>query len=137
MVRTFTALSIVAPHGTRIAEGRKTLEVRSWRPESVPLRDLLIVENGNRLSGDRPVDPDGRAVALVDVLEVHPWRADEVEAACSSGWLPGYYAWVLGNVRVLEMPQAVAARLGLYVIELELPGSGDRNGSAVIDGARP
>jgi hypothetical protein len=117
------ALSIVAPNGTRIAEGRKTLEVRSWQPDTVPLRDLVIVENDTRLSDDRPEDPEGRAVALVDVLEVHPWRPDEVKAACSSGWRPGYFAWVLGNVRVLPPGPAVPARLGLYTIDPPPPPS--------------
>lgn len=77
------ALSIVAPHGANIASGKKTLEVRSWLPPSLPIRDLLIVENGRYLSADHPVDPAGRAVALVDIEEAHEWQPDEVLAACS------------------------------------------------------
>lgn len=121
MPSTFTALSIVAPNGTRIAQGQKTLEVRSWHPGTVPLRDLVIVENGHRLSDDRPEDPDGRAVAIVDVLEVHPWEPGEVEAACASAWQPGYQAWVLGSVRVLEPAPVVPARRGLYDIDGVIP----------------
>nr|WP_287705722.1 ASCH domain-containing protein [Halomonas sp.] len=49
------ALSIVSPHGSNIASGKKTLEVRSWRPESLPIRDLLIVENSHFLSADNLV----------------------------------------------------------------------------------
>ncbi|BEJ50632.1 hypothetical protein Ri1_32310 [Aeromonas dhakensis] len=79
------ALSIVAPHGANIASGKKTLEVRSWLPPSLPIRDLLIVENGQYLSADHPVDPAGRAVALVDIEEAHEWQPDEVLAACSGG----------------------------------------------------
>ncbi|MFQ2256855.1 ASCH domain-containing protein [Aeromonas dhakensis] len=75
------ALSIVAPHGANIASGKKTLEVRSWLPPSLPIRDLLIVENGRYLSADHPVDPAGRAVALVDIEEAHEWQPDEVLAA--------------------------------------------------------
>ena len=45
------ALSIVAPNGANIAAGRKTLEIRSWRPPRLPLRDLLIVENRIFLTG--------------------------------------------------------------------------------------
>ena len=111
------ALSIVAPNGTRIARGAKTLEVRSWQPAELPLRDLLIVENALFLSEDLPEDPEGRAVALVDVVAVHPWRPDEVQAACSSGWQPGYWAWVLENVRVLEPQATVPAKRKLYEID--------------------
>jgi hypothetical protein len=45
MKRKFSALSIVAPNAMRIAQGMKNLEVRSWQPEQLPLKDLLIVEN--------------------------------------------------------------------------------------------
>ena len=44
MKRKFSALSIVAPKAIRIATGMKTLGVRSWQPEQLPLKDLLIVE---------------------------------------------------------------------------------------------
>lgn len=40
MKRKFSALSIVAPSGQRIAQGMKTLEVRSWQPEQLPLKDF-------------------------------------------------------------------------------------------------
>jgi len=117
------ALSIVSPHGSNIASGKKTLEVRSWRPESLPIRDLLIVENSHFLSADNPVDPDGRAVAIVDVEEIHEWQPSEVKAACSNGWEPGYLAWCLSNVRpITNTPTfnnvAVPAKRKLYEVEL-------------------
>lgn len=52
MKRQFLALSIVASNGTRIAEGIKTLEVRSWVPTKLPIKDLLIVENQKFLVKD-------------------------------------------------------------------------------------
>jgi hypothetical protein len=64
--RQFLALSIVTPNGTRIAEGIKTLEVRSWIPTQLPVKDLLIVENQNFLVKDTD-EEEGVAVALVDV----------------------------------------------------------------------
>jgi len=59
---TAEALSIVRPSGTRIAEGKKTLEIRSWLPPRLPLLNLLIVENGRRLDQEGDVDPEGIAV---------------------------------------------------------------------------
>lgn len=113
------ALSIVAPHGSNIAAGKKTLEVRSWRPESLPIRDLLIVENSHFLSADNPIDFNGKAVAIVDVIEIHEWQPYEVEAACSSGWEPGYWAWSLANVRPITSGATVPAKMKLYQIELQ------------------
>lgn len=111
------ALSIVAPHGENIARGIKSLEVRSWQPPSLPLRNILIVENERYLNAAGDVDPNGRAVAIVDVSHVEPWLPTEVEAACSSGWQPGFFAWRLENVRpVLRNHRVIAARK-LYEVE--------------------
>lgn len=51
-MQQFLALSVVAPNGTRIAQGVKTLEVRSCVTTELPLKDLLIVENPNFLIND-------------------------------------------------------------------------------------
>jgi hypothetical protein len=128
LLRRCWALSIVAPHGANIASGLKRLEVRSWKPRALPLKDLVIVENGMYLSEARTQDPDGRAVALVDVLEVHPWQPSEVDAACSSGWQAGYYAWVLSNVRALRGDVRVPAMRKLYEVVLPCDGFSEAPG---------
>ena len=109
-----TALSIVAPAGAHIAAGLKTLEVRRWAPPAWPLRDLLIVENRRYLSADHPRDEDGRAIAIVDVVDVHGWRPDELAAACASAWAPSWLAWQLVNVRPLPQSPRVPALRKLY-----------------------
>lgn len=119
-MRTFFALSIVAPHGENIAQGRKTIEVRSWRPLQIPLRDVLIVENSTYLTEEGQVDPSGVAVALVDIEQVEPWQPSQVEAACSNGWQPGYFAWQIGNVRRLTSRQKVLAARRLYEVQIDL-----------------
>lgn len=108
------ALSVVAPSGANIVSGRKTLEVRSWRPDRLPLHDLLIVENHRYLTQPGDTDPEGRAVALVDVIEVRPWVEDDVAAACAREWAPGYWAWVLSSVRPIRKAALVTAELRLY-----------------------
>lgn len=50
----------------------KTLEVRSWRPEKLPLKDLVIVENTHFLNNDGDEEM-GKVVALIDIESVHPW----------------------------------------------------------------
>ncbi|WEN15053.1 ASCH domain-containing protein [Rhodanobacter sp. AS-Z3] len=108
------ALSIVAPNGSRIAAGNKTLEIRSWQPPRWPLRDLLIVENRILLTGDDQVDRDGIAVALVDVEDVHAWQPDELDAACWDHWQPDLWAWEITRVRPLYGTLVVAARRKIY-----------------------
>jgi hypothetical protein len=124
--RILLALSIVAPSGTSIAFGRKTLEVRSWRPETLPLTDLLIVENGRFLSAHGDSDDDGRLVAVVDIAGVQPWLPTEVEPACATAWAPGYWAWRICNVRRIASPLKVVAARKLYDVPL------DPNGLALL-----
>lgn len=112
------ALSIVAPNGSNIAAGRKTLEIRSWQPPSLPLRDLLIVENRIFLSGEGEVDLDGVAVAVVDVDEIHAWSPSELGAACASEWKPGLWAWHVTHVRPVRGPFRLAARRKLYEVSV-------------------
>ena len=117
-MKNYVALSIVSPHGLNIAAGRKTIEVRSWQPPTVPIKDLLIVENDNYLTREGQVDPNGRAVALVDVVAVEPWQPSHVDAACSQGWEPGYFAWHLENARPFVPAPRVAAKRKLYLVEM-------------------
>jgi hypothetical protein len=108
------ALSIVAPNGSRIASGQKTLEIRNWRPPKLPLRDLLIVENKVFLHGEEQSDADGIAVALVDVDDVHAWLPAELKAACWAEWVPDLWAWQVSHVRPIDGALRVAARRKLY-----------------------
>jgi len=48
----------------------------------------LIVENSEFLSVDNPIDPNGKAVAIVDIEEIHEWQPSKVaEAAQVAGSL--------------------------------------------------
>ncbi len=115
----YKCLSIVAPNGTRIAKGEKTLEVRSWRPDLGPHEDLLIVENTKFLANEGDSDPLGRVVALVKIGKVRDYVAEDIPAACASRWDPGYHSWELHDVRPVSFGAAVLAARGIY--ELDLP----------------
>lgn len=108
------ALSIVAPNGSRIASGQKTLEIRSWHPPQLPLRDLLIVENRIFLRDQDELDPEGIAVALVDVEDVQAWLPSQLRAACWTEWVPNLWAWQVSHVRPIDAAFRVAARRKLY-----------------------
>ncbi len=113
------ALSIVAPNGTHIAAGRKTLEIRNWRPPQWPLRNLLIIENRIFLTADDEMDPDGLAVAIVDIVDVRPWQPSELVPACANQWAPDRWAWQVAHVRPLHAEFRVAARRKLYEVAVE------------------
>lgn len=116
----YSALSIVAPGGDQIRRGEKTLEVRKWQPDGIPMKDLLIVQNSVRLSKSGITeDPDGRAVAVVDIEAVSEWREEELAAACGSRWEPGWFAWRITNVRPFDCHEAVPARLRIYEVEIQ------------------
>ncbi len=121
MLKQYTALSVVAPSAERIVQGLKTLEIRSWQPQTIPLKNLVIVENQHflRNEGEQEI---GRALALVDIESIHVWQADEIEAACASYWAEGYFAWTMSNVRPFSQPVVCLAQRKLYTLELDLEG---------------
>lgn len=117
MRKLYQALSIVAPSGEYITQGVKTLEIRSWRPEQLPLKNLIIVENTHYLN--QCGDEEGRAIAFVDIHSVHAWKNTEIESAKASYWQEGYWAWVIENVRPIHPPVNMSARRKIYWVELE------------------
>jgi len=118
-MKSHAALSVVFPAGEQIRSGEKSLEIRRWSPESIPLRDLVIVQNKVRLSRSGITDdPCGEAVAIVDVESVEEWKEDEVNEACASCWEPGWTAWRLSNIRPLCLDERFPARLRIYAVEL-------------------
>lgn len=114
------ALSIVAPSGSKIASGEKTLEVRRWKPGLQPHEDLLIVENERYLREDGEEDPDGRAVAVVKVKSVRPFLRTDIEAACANYFEEGWLAWELSDVRSVPDPRVVMAARGIYEVSIDI-----------------
>lgn len=101
-----------------ILSGGKTLEIRKWKPEKLPLPDLLIIQNSKRLSsGGISEDPNGEAVALVDVESVGEWKEEELGAACGESWESGWLAWKITNVRPVKIEGLIPAKLRIYEVE--------------------
>jgi len=115
----YRALSVVSPAGSNIASGLKTVEVRKWQPSALPLKDLVIVQNEIKL-GSQGVreDPNGIALALVDVITCSRWTEDLFDAACATYWEEGWLAWHLENVRPLNRKLTLPARLRIYDVEI-------------------
>ncbi|EPF2931040.1 hypothetical protein ACSL9C_003984, partial [Vibrio navarrensis] len=60
------ALSVVEPWGTMIANQTKLLEIRTWRPEVLPMLNVALVQNRRRLTTEGDEDLTARVVAVVD-----------------------------------------------------------------------
>jgi hypothetical protein len=112
------ALSTVFPGGTNIAQGKKTIEVRSWLPPSDFNEDLVIVENKKFLREEGDVDPEGIAVAIVKIKLTREYLESDITVAMASRWEPGYYSWELMDVRPITPPKPALAARGIYKLEL-------------------
>ncbi|MGR5419383.1 ASCH domain-containing protein [Vibrio diabolicus] len=109
------AISVVEPWGTMIADGIKSLEIRGWAPEHLPMQNVALVQNNKRLTKNGDED-DGEVVAIIDIVSCAPWVKEDCkfsgcdESEFENGWL----AWRLSNVRKLNNPVAVIAKRKFY-----------------------
>lgn len=119
MVLKIKALSVVYPFGTWIAEGSKSIEVRSWLPLTLePEEDLLIVENGRRLDTPGDTDPEGRAVVLVQIRQTRPFVEADMGPSRASCFAEGYHSWVLHRIRKLKEPFRALAARDIYLLDV-------------------
>ena len=116
-------LSVQQPWATFIAQGWKTIEVRTWRTD---YRGALLIaaSKGSNLpvsvthieeEGEMIPMPRGVALCVVDLLEIRPLLRADIEAANldPEDYNTGSYAWILGNPRRVEQVP-IKGRLSLY-----------------------
>ncbi|EGR1752556.1 ASCH domain-containing protein [Vibrio parahaemolyticus] len=110
------ALSVVQPWGSLIAKGTKSLEIRSWSPEKLPMQDIALVQNDVRLTANGQEDPNGIVVAIIDIVACRAWeRSDCENSGCDeSEFEEGWLAWEITNVRELNRPIPATAKRGFY-----------------------
>src|SRR5689334_7925632 len=107
------AISIHPIWAGLIADGQKTLEIRSWR--TTHRGPLLVCATLNPPC--RGV-PSGCAVCTVVVADCRPMRPDD-EAAAGCAYRPGLHAWVLTHVQRLAKPVPVRGQQRLFEVDLE------------------
>ncbi|EPN5230978.1 hypothetical protein ACT0UX_003577, partial [Vibrio cholerae] len=110
------ALSVVEPWGTMIANQTKLLEIRTWRPEVLPMLNVALVQNRRRLTTEGDEDLTGRVVAVVDIVACEPWVKEDCEhSGCDeSEFENGWLAWKLRNIRKLDNPVKAIAKRKFY-----------------------
>lgn len=124
MTQTLTkmrALSVMNPWAAWIADGKKTIERRSWSTEyRGPL--LICSSRGwdkGALTQAQARDPRyqyGVALCVVELADVRDLREDDT-AYSLCAYETGCFAWVLKNPRPVA-PLSVRGRLGLFDVEV-------------------
>lgn len=130
------AISIKNPWAALIAQGLKTIEVRSWRtshrgqiiivssakPDSIVKADFKRTNDSGAVYTYLPHDPEngefahyGHAVAIAELTHITEFRPDHTDAAMIDH-APGLFAWHLKNVREIE-PFEVKGKLSIYDID--------------------
>jgi len=104
-------LSLRQPWASLVAAGRKTIEVRSW---CTRYRGPVVICASARPRC--PPLPAGKAVCVVELIDVRPLTADDLPAACLDQIEPeGLFAWVLcGAVPLPEPFGPIRGRLKLF-----------------------
>lgn len=109
MPNAIKCLSVKNPYAGWIADGVKTIELRSWYTH---YRGPVVICASQRGETQDHGMPDGVARCLVTLSEVRPFLPTDSVAA-HNPWRPGLYAWVLTDRRPLS-PVPVRGRLGLF-----------------------
>jgi hypothetical protein len=108
-----------SPWASLVAEGRKTVELRTW---STRYRGPLLIIAGKGVDradvarwGHRDA-PRGVSLCVVDLIDVRPATSDDEHVACCPIAV-GEFAWIVANPRpVTQLP--MLGRLGLYEVEI-------------------
>lgn len=121
------ALSIRQPWASLIAWGEKTIECRTWKTDY--RGPILVCASGQDLKDGEVVLPAGYALAVVDLVDIHPFTRRDLKPACMAGKaMPGpgtVWAWELGHAREIK-PFPVKGKLHLFEVEatpVPLPGA--------------
>lgn len=106
------ALSLRQPWASLIAEGRKTIETRTWHTH---YRGPLAIHASARSHGDLPT---GGIIALAWLYDCRPMTEADEEQACIALY-DGAYAWLLENVEPVPLIPC-KGMLGLWTPPTEI-----------------
>lgn len=112
------ALSLKQPYASWVAEGKKTIETRTWRTK---YRGALLICSSKAFHEDfDSTDPHvkflplGMALATVNLLDCRPMVEGDEEAACCELY-DGAYAWILTGVKRIT-PFPVKGQLSIFEV---------------------
>lgn len=106
------ALCIKQPFASMIANGEKTIELRTWRTNY--RGELLIVASK---FPKREGLPSGKGICIVELKDCRKMHKSDVKLSCCD-YDSAYYSWMFEEIRILETPINVKGRLGIFDINL-------------------
>ena len=110
--RVLKALSVQQPFANLIADGSKTIEVRT---KGTTHRGPLLI-----VSSKRPdVPPAGCAVAVVNLVDSRPMTLADERAAMRKRPDGGAMAWVVSLIDRIE-PQPVKGQRGFFEVPIRI-----------------
>lgn len=101
------ALTLRQPWASLIAQGKKTIETRTWYTH---YRGPLLIAASK---------PDGCLVCRCTLADCRPMMAADEDAACCAVY-PGAWAWVLTDITPVD-PVPVQGRLRLFEVDYSPP----------------
>ena len=108
-------ISVKQPWATKIANGCKTIETRTW---STNYRGPLAIASSKKpCICPKRIYPAGCVVCVVKLIDCRPMTAYDEAAACCDLY-DGAWAWILEDIKKIE-PRKVKGQLSIYDIDLE------------------
>lgn len=104
------AISIKEPWAGMIAEGKKTIETRTWNT-NYRGKIIIVASKVPRTKNS------GKAIAIAEIYDCKPMTKEHEKDACC----PVYdraKSWFLRNVKKIE-PFEVKGKLGIYELDCE------------------
>lgn len=102
-------LSVREPFASLIADGRKSIETRTWYTS---YRGPLLI----CASAKPKIHKAGYAVCIVTVFDVRKMHTDDAGAAMCD-YIPGLYAWVLTNLHSFTRPMPAKGARSLWDVD--------------------
>lgn len=102
------ALCIKQPFASMIANGEKTIELRTWKTNY--RGKLLIV--ASRFPKRKGL-PSGKGICIVELKDCRKMCELDVELSCCD-YSDTYYSWIFKKIRKLENPIEIRGRLGIF-----------------------
>jgi len=106
------AICLKQPYASLIAEGKKTIETRTWATKY--RGDILIVASKSPKVQDLPT---GVALAVATIINCRPMVKEDEGAACCEIY-PRAVAWELTNIRPVVSPYPVEGQLGIFDVDV-------------------
>lgn len=102
-------LSVREPYASLIADGRKSIETRTWYTS---YRGPLLI----CASAKPKIHKAGYAVCIVTVSDVRPMLPEDAGAAMCD-YIPDLYAWIFTNLHRFARPMPAKGALYLWDVD--------------------